>query len=29
LASSRIAAWVMEVPVPSSRTVVLAMGMFQ
>jgi hypothetical protein len=29
LASSRIAAWVMEVPVPSRMLVVLAMGMFQ
>gem|GEM_PF-6203919 len=29
LASSRIAAWVIEVPVPSSTEVVLAIGMFQ
>jgi len=29
LASSRMAAWVMEVPVPSRMLVVLAMGMFQ
>ena len=28
-ASSRIAAWVMEVPVPNKSTVELAMGMFQ
>ncbi|SMQ93726.1 hypothetical protein NBC2815_00362 [Xanthomonas fragariae] len=29
LASSRIAAWVMDVPVPSNTVVVLAMGIFQ